>query len=330
MPRYWGYRIDTNSIGYFKEELDQNRLRQGWGHDEGQDLRNMTVDDGASRNRRMLEVRKGDVLLVPRLPDWDKVAIVEATEDWGDGYRFEIDSAQGDYGHIFPAKSLKHFVRNAALVPGGIRTTLRNPMRFWNIDYLAKDIDELRNARQEELDHGITLEDRLRKSMREALRDTGFTQDGFMRLLREKVNKEFEGKSWEEILRIVLEHRYPGCQVEVVGGRTEDRHGTDVLIRIPGIVLSEYEYAIAVQVKDHKESINWSKIIDQINRADAHWERDGLRVIEKVIAIPEVRESDIENWKDFPSDADVKRISADQIDGFLIEYALEKLGIETL
>jgi hypothetical protein len=36
-------------------------------------------------------VKKGDILLVPHLPSWDEIAIVDAIEDWNIGYKFEID-----------------------------------------------------------------------------------------------------------------------------------------------------------------------------------------------------------------------------------------------
>ncbi len=47
---YWGYRIDTDHINYFRSELEQGRLRQGWGWDSRQDLRNLSMDEGAKRN----------------------------------------------------------------------------------------------------------------------------------------------------------------------------------------------------------------------------------------------------------------------------------------
>lgn len=52
---YWGYRIDTRYIDFFNLELQEGRLRQGWGFDPGQDLRSMTVNEGASRNISMIE-----------------------------------------------------------------------------------------------------------------------------------------------------------------------------------------------------------------------------------------------------------------------------------
>ncbi|WP_237156722.1 hypothetical protein [Photobacterium leiognathi] len=48
--KYWGYRIDTTKIKFFRQELDEGRLRQGWGWTEGQNLRLLTKDSGARRN----------------------------------------------------------------------------------------------------------------------------------------------------------------------------------------------------------------------------------------------------------------------------------------
>lgn len=88
---YWCYRIDTKNIEFLMNELNLGRLRQGWGYDEGQNLRNLQLDEGAARNKAMFEgVKKGDILLIPQLPSWGQIAIVEATDDWSSGYKFEI------------------------------------------------------------------------------------------------------------------------------------------------------------------------------------------------------------------------------------------------
>lgn len=50
---YWCYRIDTSKIKYFESELTEGRLRQGWGWDDKQDLRNFKMDEGAGRNFAM-------------------------------------------------------------------------------------------------------------------------------------------------------------------------------------------------------------------------------------------------------------------------------------
>jgi len=157
---YWCYRIDTSKINYFMDELNNGRLRQGWGWDEDQDLRSFKLDEGAGRNRPMFEkVKKGDVLLIPQLPSWGQIAIVEATDDWSSGYRFEIDKKLADYGHIFPAKFIKRFTRNNENVTGNLRSTLKNPSRFWSINHYSDDVKALLNISQDGLvkrqDHQI-------------------------------------------------------------------------------------------------------------------------------------------------------------------------------
>jgi len=141
---YWGYRIDNNRIELFNRELMQGRLRQGWGWLEGQNLRRLTIDNGAKRNLPMFErVKRNDILLVPHLPTFEYVAIVEATEDWDIGYRFDTIKEIGDYGHIFPAKYITHFSRDSAYVTKLLRTKLRIISRFWEIRGCENDIEML-------------------------------------------------------------------------------------------------------------------------------------------------------------------------------------------
>lgn len=46
----WDYKIDTANTKYFIEELKDDRLRQGWGYDLGQNLEILSVDNGARKN----------------------------------------------------------------------------------------------------------------------------------------------------------------------------------------------------------------------------------------------------------------------------------------
>lgn len=143
---YWGYRISREDSSFFYEELKEGRLRQGWGYDTGQDLRNMTVDGGAKSNIRMYnEVKKGDILLVPRIPSWDEISIVEATEDWSIGYKFDIPDEHGDYGHIFPARMIKAINRYSPDVADRIRLSFHCLRRFWTMNDCAEDIEIIIN-----------------------------------------------------------------------------------------------------------------------------------------------------------------------------------------
>lgn len=141
---YWGYRICKASSPFFSKELDEGRLRQGWGYDLGQDLRNLTVDDGARNNLKMYnEVKKGDLLLIPHLPSWEEISIAEAKEDWAVGYCYDIPKDQGDFGHIFPAHLIKVVNRYSLEVPDRIRLSLCCPRRFWTMNDYADDIEDI-------------------------------------------------------------------------------------------------------------------------------------------------------------------------------------------
>ena len=139
---YWGYRINTDYPDFFYAELQQGRLRQGWGYEEGQNLRLKTIDKGALRNLRMLNVKKDDILLIPRIPEWGYITIARATEDWSTGYRFEISSDQGDYGHIFPAEYICQVPISDANIQQ-LYSTFHYHGRFWKINHWEKVIQTI-------------------------------------------------------------------------------------------------------------------------------------------------------------------------------------------
>jgi len=61
---YWGYRIDVKNQDFFFKELEQGRLRQGWGYAENQKLPD-TTDSGARKNLSMYDnVKKGDIAIL--------------------------------------------------------------------------------------------------------------------------------------------------------------------------------------------------------------------------------------------------------------------------
>ncbi len=284
MRKYWCYRIDTSAISFFWKELGEGRLRQGWGWDERQNLKNMQMDEGARRNKPMLEkVKKGDILLIPQLPKWGSVAIVEATEDWSEGYKFSIDKTIGDYGHIFPAKFLKSFTRNNSHVTGNIRLTLRNPSRFWNINRYSEDVQKLLNTDQSELEEPQDYESRLSGAVGDVFSEV-FKEKDFNDGLYTKMNEQFQSGEWEYALVAGLREIFPFYEIERVGGKKEKNHGTDILIKLPGLT-NDYQYAIAIQVKDYAGLVS-SEVIQQIKKADDYWEeKESLKLIDRWIII---------------------------------------------
>ena len=316
-PRCWGFRISTQHIAYLATALEQGRLRQGWGYDAGQDLRNLTFDAGARRNLRMLGVKRDDLLLVPRLPVWGQVAIVKATADWDSGYRFEIGDC-GDFGHIFPARLVKSFVRSNDHVAGQIRATLRNPSRFWNIDRLYPSIAELLDASG---DLG-SAKDPLEKA-----RDVSagvfhevLSKGEFERLIFETLNDKLEGKDWERVLEDVIRMRYPAGDVRIVQGRSESHHGTDILVTLPDIT-GYPTYAIAIQVKDHQGHVN-PAAVRQIGKAD-YWNAHDLKLIQKVVVFIRADRRDNPGLVELAKEEDVQVVFEKDLSRILKEWALD-------
>lgn len=328
--RYWGFRIDNRAQGFFRDELMDGRLRMGWGY-EGQDLRGdeSAWHAGTRRNLRALrEVKQGHILLVPYLPEWHLVAIVEATEDWDQSYRFDIPPKHKDYGHTFPAKLVKRFSREAAAVTGNLRAALRVRSRFWSMDRHALDIDRLRDTKQEELDKGIADEARLHGAIGSAFRGA-FDEKMFDDAVYENLNKEFENTRWEHVLVRVFETLYPApCVVTREGGPGEQAHGTDILIRFPALGAAETSHVIAVQVKDWERTAS-NHPVDQIGKA-GWWEKDGgHHVIEKVVVFTKVHRSDNPRLVEEAKNRDVRVVFADELKPLLTEYAKRSLGLDS-
>jgi hypothetical protein len=321
---YWCYRVYTGNIKYFTNELNEGRLRQGWGYDKGQDLRDFKLDEGAGRNRPMFnKVKKGDILLIPQLPNWGEVALVEATEDWNKGYNFDIDPKLGDFGHIFPAKYLKKFTRNNENVTGNLRSTLKNPSRFWNINHYSDDVELLLDTQVTELskrqDHNSRLESSIGSVFNEVFDETLFANKLF-----DKLTEQFTREEWEFALVYGLKQMFPFYQIERVGGKEEKNHGTDILIKIPSI-LSNYGYAIAIQVKDYEGFVD-KEVVSQINKADNYWDSENLKLIEKIVIITKAKKDD--NIRLLEQDKDVKFIFATELKQLLTEIGKCFIGMK--
>lgn len=321
---YWCYRVDTNKNKFFWRELNEGRLRQGWGWDEKQDLRDFKLDEGAGRNRPMFDkVKKGDILLIPQLPNWGEVALVEATENWNKGYIFKIDENLGDYGHIFPAKYLKKFTRNNENVTGNLRSTLKNPSRFWNINHYSEDVELLLNAQVTELsksqDHNSRLENSIGNVFNEVFNETLFADK-----LYDKLTEQFTREEWEFALVHGLKQMFPFYLIERVGGKEEINHGTDILIKLPSII-SNYGYAIAIQVKDYEGFVG-TDVITQINKADKYWDNENLKLIEKIVIITKAKKD--ENIQLLEHDKSVKFIFANELKQILTEIGKSYIGMK--
>ncbi len=320
--KYWGYRIGKSNFKFFQSELENNRLRQGWGYNERQNLTNLSFDGGARRNLPMFrKVKKGDILLVPNIPNLNQVSIVEATEDWDKAYKFEISNKFGDYGHIFPAKIIKSFIRNNKNVTGNLRSTLKNPSRFWNINHYSDDIETLINNNN--LLSSQNYSDRFNNSIENVFIDN-FNEEKFSNDIYNKLNEQFSREEWEFALINGLQKLFPFYHIERTGGKEEKKHGTDILIKLPSLQKS-YEYGIAIQVKDYSGFVS-NKVIEQINKADDYWNNENLKLIEKIVIVTKSGKN--ENEKLSNNDSNVRIIFANDLKELLNQIAQNYIGLK--
>ena len=296
MMNYWGFRIDVNCKdypNYYVDELERNKiLRQGWGYDASQDLRTVKALAAPPRdqlaNLRMYnEVKCGDIILIPRIPEWELVTVAQATADWDDpdkGYTFEIDQGRQDYGHQFPAKKITHFHRQNQHVRGDVRSTLKCRSRFWNMTAYAESLEQLVQRPESELTTDQDWEDRFRGPVLAVMKSVNET---IAKGVHEALSEQFNGSEWEDALAVGLKTLFPNYEVERTGGTGEKKHGTDVLITMPG-PLQTVQYGIAIQVKDWQGiAHNVGEAVKQIEKADEGWkqERPELRIVDKIVVI---------------------------------------------
>ena len=330
---YWGYRIDVKNQDFFFKELEQGRLRQGWGYAENQKLPD-TTDSGARKNLSMYEkVKKGDILLIPRLPDWGSVAIAEAAEDWDDkekGYRFEIaklGDGNEDFGHIFPANYIGCFNRHGKDVSGNIQSTLKARNRFWNISRLSEDVEKIMKNLEGNKESTSVIEN-IKNIVSEQVKSHFDLKECCDKIVDE-YNQKFTASQWEEVLKDILEKIYPEYKIEKKGGSKEEEHGTDVLVNVPGISRS---YNIAIQVKNYKGEIsdeNIKIIIDQVNKAEEYGWEDG-KLIDKILVITPAKEEDNPKLIEKCKKENIKVIFSEELKKLIFQSIIESIDLKEI
>ncbi len=330
---YWGYRIDVKNQDFFFKELEQGRLRQGWGYAENQKLPD-TKDSDARKNFSMYNnVKKGDILLIPRLPDWGSVAIAEAAEDWNNeekGYRFEIDDEKKDFGHIFPANYIGCFNRHGKDVSGNIQSTLKARNRFWNISRLSEDIEKIMKNLEGNKESTSVIEN-IKNIISEKVK-TYFDLKECCDRIVDEYNKKFTASQWEEVLKNVLEKIYPEYEIEKTGGMKEEEHGTDILINVPGISISE-SYNIAIQVKNYEGEIsdeNINIIIDQVDKAKGYkWENNG-KLIDQILVITSAEEKDNPKLIEECQNKEIRVIFSEELKKLIFQSIIESIDLKEI
>ena len=331
---HWGYRIAVKYQDFFFNELKQGRLRQGWGYNENQKLPD-TRDSGAKKNLSMYNnVKKGDILLIPRLPEWGDVAIVEAAEDWDNkekGYKFEIaklDDGNEDFGHIFPVKYIGYFNRNGKDVSGNIRSTLKARNRFWNISYLSENIEKImQNLENNKI--SVSVNESIESIISEEI-DTYFKSlNEFSETIYKKYDDKFKSADWEKALKNVLEKIYPSeYNIKNIGGIKEEKHGTDISITIPGIFEN---YMIAIQIKNYRDVVNnIDTIIEQINKSEEYEWGNNIKLIDKILIITSAKKKDNQNLVEKCQEKNIKVIFSEELKKLILLSSIKSIGLKEI
>ena len=330
---YWGYRIDVKNQDFFFKELEQGRLRQGWGYDKNQELPD-TKDSGAKKNLSMYKnVKKGDILLIPRLPDWGSVAIAEATEDWNvkdeeKGYRFEIDDEKKDFGHIFPGRYIGCFNRHGKDVSGNIQSTLKARNRFWNISRLSKDVEKIiQNLENNKI--SVSVNESIENIISEEMETYLKLLNEFSETIYKKYDDKFKAADWEKVLKNILEKIYPSEYiVENIGGIKEEKHGTDISITIPGIFEN---YVIAIQIKNYKDVVNnIDTIIEQINKSEEYEWSNNRKLIDKILIITSAKKKDNLNLVEKCQEKNIKVIFSEELKKLILLSNIKNIGLKEI
>ncbi|WP_437957219.1 restriction endonuclease [Sorangium sp. So ce119] len=286
--RYLVIRTDRTRRDFILRELEQGRLRQGWGWKRDHDLRLLArqvrsrklSDEEARvwRNRRLLDtepdgLKKGDVIVIPNLPEQGRWVLARVTG----GYDFSPirvqEGAGPDYGHIVTVSPIREPGGKIAVVEADnehvdarLRATMRNPSRMWAIDALGAAVDALIDAIGAGKDTH-TPEPEVQKA------------EGFFEAIRQAawqhIKQKYEGAEFEHLVRRLLECIYKDGRVEHWGGAGEKGADLIVFTRDPlGI-----EYKIAVQVKLHQGTEHDTTALSQIKQAREYHKVDAGVVV---------------------------------------------------
>jgi hypothetical protein len=91
--------------------------------------------------------------------------------------------------------------------------------------------------------------------------------------------------------------------------------------------LLNYEYAIAIQIKDYDGSVHES-VINQINKAESYWGSENLKLIDKIVVITKAGKEEGSNLELLENDKNVKFIFANELKQLLSEIGMHFIGMK--
>lgn len=191
----------TANVPFVKQELNEGRLRQGWSP-PGTSLLDA---DGKERNkeewkraykdawghdpspkrygilRRMLDMKKGDLVVCPKMPDDSCFTIAIASGP----YRFEVAPGQEDLGHIIPVEHQRE-------VKNWLNSDSRTISELFKSTYFRAPVTKVQDSNRDRI---LDAAQQVRKE-----EDTSTAQDPVA------INEEFFAKARKEAAKHLIEH----------------------------------------------------------------------------------------------------------------------------
>ena len=316
--QYWAFRTYKEHPKTIYDEIQKNRLRQGWGYDQEQDLRKIDTirkfneewkkklsdpQKEALKNLVMLadpteyRMQIGDIILVPNMPEWGHFCLVRIT---GEYYfdMMELPKGDGkDIGHILPVELLTPGGVNNfnELVDARIRRSFRSQHRIWSLNGYAEHIEKILKAQSSGNMDLKSYEDsasRLTQAKAAALKNS---RDHLKKSMKQALEARFKNEEWEEPIAQMLERLYPEAEVQRTGGVKE--HGADIVVDIPnylGVRTTNEDpnhrdlndltfFRMIIQVKNYGGELSESHPLEQLQQAIQYWGAEETIVSASVI-----------------------------------------------
>lgn len=293
---YYIFRIDYSDRDYFKENLEKGILRQGWGVEnlslltESGEIRSQEewvnacpeswrITDEARRYlrnknnnlRKMLEMKEGDIILIPKFPEWDTFSLYRVSGK----YYFDLEKEKGDYGQCIPVEIAKekpeeidkYFIYNGNDDTKVVHSKLRGYQTSINSVYNEEIIKAIKNLLQI-------------KSIKEASPITEILRNIFEKNIKnmENLNKEIFSVRPNDVEEIV-ENIFIKQGYLVESRNSYDKKGGDsdrIFIK-PLPILSEVN-----------DEIGSCRVYVQIKKKDGIYdENEGINQLEEIVKTKE-------------------------------------------
>jgi len=264
--RFTIFRTAADHVDWIYKELKEGRLRQGWG-DSGFAL--LTDDQRVDKEKwvetyrskweespssqrfailsRMLEIGCGEIVVVPKMPEWNQFTVGRVSGD----YRFEVSGIHDDFGHIVPidpgsVRTFDYKANDDAYMVSGLfsRANHRSAISFcYGIEHVAATNKLL--ERQSNLKAGDSIElshaplNNAFKAAATALRDQVATWNGhrFEEAVRQafrdqgfevKVHRHYDGQGGDVDILVSPPARHGLFQPEEIAVQVKCKQGTDM------------------------------------------------------------------------------------------------------